>query len=185
MTVPCESKPDIKKLQGQQDEVKEGQNDMELRLRMQGEHIAQIKDAAFEMVSGFKEFATEMRSTVSEIKEKQIRDDMETQQQRKELDMLFADKRDVRDKVLPQVYLEIGAVATGSRESLKSFTDREFTPLLQRVSVIESNHTLEEGKQEGFFDSVKTWKTISVAISAFAAIAGSIWVFFSNVIGGK
>ena len=172
MTVPCESKPEIEKLQGQQVEFKEGQNEMEFRLRMQGEHIAQIKDASLEMVSGFKDFAREMRETVSDIKDKQIRDDMETKQQRKEIEILFNDKRLFQNDTLPKLKDEILQMGNIVTVHAKECNDKQIAPIKKRLKVIEDEHLSENGSKTG----VKEWRAeIYATVIVIIALINAFW----------
>jgi len=145
---------------------------MEFRLRMQGEHIAQIKDASLEMVSGFKGFAQEMRDTVSDMKEKQIRDDMETKQQRKEIELLFSEKRVFENDTLPKLkdaILQMGEIVNAHT---RECSDKQISPIIQRLKLIEDGHLSETGKTTG----VKEWRAeIYAALIILLALVNAFW----------
>lgn len=175
---PCESKPEI-------DKIAAGQTEMEMRLRIQSEHIAQIKDASQSMVEGFREFSAEMRQQVTDIKERQITDHAETKQLRKEVEILFQDKRDLHTKILPQITETINKSSNAMTVRLEECAEKQIVPLKQRVKALEDNHLVEGGKREGWIESLKTAKMIYPIILSVGLAIAHAWRSIGNNLTGN
>ena len=177
MTEPCESKDQIdntakavEHLDQGLSQIKESQTEAEFRLRMQGEHIAQIKDASQQIVEGFKEFAAEMRGTVTGLKENQIKDHAATNQLRKEVEILFQDKRELRETTIPSIREDINKAKNAATVRMADCVEKDIVPLKSRVKVLEDDHLKADGKKEGIIESAKTARFLIPFVTAIAAL---------------
>ena len=181
MTDPCGSKDVIDKTSAQVDKLTRDHGEIDFRLRLQGEHVAQIKDASNKMIESFDTFANRLHETVASIKEQQIKDGMKTGQLRKEIELLFAERREMKDVVIPTVKEEITKVRSAFDVRIAECAEKKIVPLVSRVKTLEDNHLVEGGKTEGFIDAVRTAKFLIPTITAIVAL----FISFRDMILGK
>lgn len=181
MNDPCGSKDVIDKTAAQVEKLTSDHGEIDFRLRLQGEHVAQIKDASHKMVASFEAFAAKLHDTVTTIKEQQIKDGIETGQLRKEVELLFSDRREMKDVVIPAVRQEITQAKAAFDVRIAECAEKKILPLVGRVKTLEDNHLVEGGKTEGFIDAVRTAKFLIPTITAIVAL----FISFRDMILGK
>jgi ASC-1-like (ASCH) protein len=161
----CTEEKRFEAVENGQTENKQSLSDNDMRQRVQGEHIAVMKDATQTISRNVEAFVTEIRGFMSQTIKDGARDAERLKMLEQDRERLYNNDKEIRDVIIPKVEAEIKDGKDQVEVRISDLVEKHIKPL-------EDRHLKESGRKQML-------QYIPTILTALMAAAG-LWALMTG-----